>query len=93
MAVTRAPKRVATLPEDERAVLEVIQRGGTVKADHAAGHVEEDPLKNVQLRLYQSVLDEIDDVRRQHARGRRPISRHAWIVEAVEEKLRKERRK
>lgn len=36
-------------------------------------------LKSVQLRLYQSTLDEIDELR--------PVSRHAWMVVAIEEKL------
>ena len=96
MAVTRAPKRQAPpAPEvDERAVLDVIQRGGTVQADRAADRVASeptDPLKNVQLRVYQTTLDDIDTVRHQQARGRRPASRHAWILAAIEEKLERER--
>lgn len=95
MALTRAPKRpVPNAQVDEQAVLDVIQRGGTVRADHEA------PLapipvtvipKNVQLRLYQTTLDEIDELRQRKAKGRRPTSRHAWIVEAIEEKLKRER--
>lgn len=95
MAVTRAPKRSAAVPvPDERAVLDVIQRGGTVQAEREAVRdvsALTDPLKNVQLRLYQSTLTEIDTVRRQQARGRRPASRHAWILDAIEEKLERER--
>ena len=94
MPVSRAPKRPATEQTsetpDEQSVLEVIQRGGSVKADLPASTAPEamtDPVKNVQLRLYQSMLDEIDTVRRQQAKGRRPMSRHAWIVAAIEEKL------
>lgn len=94
MALTRAPKRplpeAPTTPGDERAALEVIQRGGTVRADRGALPIIDIP-KNVQLRLYQSTLDEIDTVRQQQARGRRPASRHAWIVAAIEEKLERER--
>ena len=96
MAVTRAPKRSAVPVPDERAVLDVIQRGGTVQADRLRtpdSPLLTDPLKNVQLRLYQSTLDEIDTVRWQQARGRRPASRHAWIVAAIEEKLERERQK
>ena len=97
MPVTRAPKRPVQplTPEvDERAVLDVIQRGGTVQADKSvAGDVStlSDPLKNVQLRIYQTTLDEIDQHRQQQARGRRPASRHAWILAAIEEKLERER--
>lgn len=98
MAVTRAPKRppspTATTPEpDEREVLDVIQRGGSVQADRATPSMLTDPQKNVQLRLYQSTLDEIDDLRKRSARGRRPASRHAWILQAIEEKLERERQK
>lgn len=97
MAVTRAPKRSASSPAavvNEQTVLEIIQRGGTVQADQRQTPdppVLTDPLKSVQLRVYQSTLDEIDTVRQQQARGRRPASRHAWIVAAIEEKLERER--
>lgn len=94
MAVSRAPKRSTVPAPDERAILDVIQRGGTVQADRESVRVVSeptDPLKNVQLRVYQTILDEIDQVRHQQARGRRPASRHAWILAAIEEKLKRER--
>ena len=97
MPVTRAPKRPVQPPApdvDEKAVLNVIQRGGTVQADRDNARdvsAFSDPLKNVQLRVYQTTLDEIDQVRHQQARGRRPVSRHAWILDAIEEKLERER--
>lgn len=95
MALTRAPKRPAPDTQvDEQAVLDVIQRGGTVRADR---EVLPTPItdipKNVQLRLYRATLDEIDELRQRQAKGRRPASRHAWIVEAIEEKLKRERQK
>lgn len=103
MAVTRAPKRAAPVvasasePDaNEQAVLEVIQRGGTVQADQMGTSSQPpmtDALKNVQLRIYQTTLDEIDAVRQQQARGRRPASRHAWIIAAIEEKLEREHQK
>lgn len=98
MAVSRAPKRQAapvasTSEPDEREVLEVIQKGGSVQSDRTTSPVLTDPQKNVQLRLYQSTLDEIDHLRKSRARGRRPVSRHAWIVQAIEEKLESERQK
>ncbi|UQN10768.1 hypothetical protein [Deinococcus sp. QL22] len=108
MAVSRAPKRTPAsvapnIPEDK--VQEIIRRGGSVAADltppqnQTSEKIEPndqaltDELKNVQLRLYESTLQEIDQLRRAHARGRRPISRHSWLLEAIEEKLEKERRK
>lgn len=95
MAVTRAPKRTAPAPEpDERRVQEVILKGGSVAADRkVVAHPITDPQKNVQLRLYQSILEEIDTLRAEKAGGRRPQSRHAWIVAAIEEKLARERQK
>lgn len=95
MVLNPAPKRPAPDAQvDERAVLDVIQRGGTVRADHEAPpkRITDIP-KSVQLRLYQATLDEIDELRQRQARGRRPASRHAWIVEAIEEKLKRERQK
>lgn len=97
MAVTRAPKRNEAASEKDRGVsddakvTEIINRGGSVANDRQQ-EVYEDPQKNVQLRLYQSMIVEIDERRGKVKRGRKP-SRHAWIVEAIEEKLQKERQK
>lgn len=100
MAITRKPPRQVPVVEtteqaDEQAALEVIQRGGSVQGDQQQIPSQEpeltDPLKNVQLRLYQSTLDEIDTLRKEQAKGRRLASRHAWIVAAIEEKLNRER--
>lgn len=109
MAVSRAPKRPAPPepagPSEDK-VREIIRRGGSVAADLQVGKAEggspiEEPvapplvdeLKNVQLRLYESTLQDIDALRRAQARGRRPISRHAWLLEAIEEKLERDRKK
>jgi hypothetical protein len=99
MAVSRAPKRPPAspaIPEDQ--VQDVIRRGGTVAADLTAPvQVKEtspmDELKNVQLRVYESTLGEIDRLRRSASKGRRPVSRHAWLLDAIEEKLERERRR
>lgn len=109
MAVSRAPKRAPNpvnsgAPEER--VQEIIRRGGSVAADltsatplgsdaadESENTVVTDELKNVQLRLYESTLSEIDQLRRAQARGRRPASRHAWLLAAIEEKLEKDRRR
>jgi len=82
---------------DETRVQEVIRRGGSVAADLPSPPLpdegEIDALKNVQLRLYESQIQEIDVVRKKQARGRRPLSRHAWLLQAIEEKLARERQK
>lgn len=99
MPVTRAPRRPAKPAEtsavDEAQVQEVIRRGGSVAADLNPSALPEDEeldaLKNVQLRLYESQIQEIDVIRKKQARGRRPLSRHAWLLQAIEEKLDRER--
>lgn len=95
MAVTRAPKRGVVQGEEGRATLddakvkEVIDRGGSVFSDrHEEGY--EDEQRNVQLRLYQSMIAEIDERRKRVKRGKKP-SRHSWILDAIEEKLERER--
>lgn len=80
MAVSRAPKRTPAatpeIPEDK--VQEIIRRGGSVAADLPSSRDQApdtaepdalsltDELKNVQLRLYESTLQEIDQLRRAH---------------------------
>lgn len=91
MAITRSPKRREAQPgstsgePDEAKIQDVIRRGGSVARDQQEDNYE-DELKNVQLRLYQSMIAEIDERRSKIKRGKRP-SRHAWIVAAIEEKL------
>ncbi len=95
MAVTRAPTRNTTRDEaneskpDDSRVNEVIRRGGSVANDRRE-EAHEDEQRNVQLRLYQSMIAEIDERRSKVRRGKKP-SRHSWIVAAIEEKLDRER--
>jgi len=95
MAITRPPRRrenssgKALATADEAKIQDVIRRGGSVAGDHSE-EISEDELKNVQLRLYQSMIAEIDDHRSKVKRGKKP-SRHAWIVAAIEEKLAQKR--
>ena len=92
MALSRKPKR-ETAPEsnpsvDKSKIDEVIGRGGSVPNERT-DTVYEDEQKSVQLRLYQSTIDDIDRLRNQTRRGKKP-SRHAWLVQAIEEKLARE---
>ncbi len=91
MAITRPPIRPQTTRVDPQTTDEqarkVISRGGSVAQDLAdPPDTESDALKSVQLRLYQSMINDIDMQRRQVKRGKKP-SRHAWILSAIEEKL------
>lgn len=94
MAVTRAPVRNTARDEanepkpDDSRVNEVIRRGGSVANDRLEEGYE-DEQRNVQLRLYQSMIAEIDERRSKVRRGKKP-SRHSWIVAAIEEKLDRE---
>lgn len=86
-----APPSPAPRP-NEQEVLNLIRKGGSVAK--AADTGERDVAKPmlVQLRLYPDLIEEIDGVRKAATgRKRRPPSRHAWIVEAIEEKLARER--
>ena len=77
----RRPKAVTS--RDNRKVKAVIKKGGSV----AAASVAADKPKNVQLRLLPDIIQRIDQSRR----GRMvPPTRHAWLMEAVLEKLERE---
>lgn len=53
---------------------------------------EEDTQKSFTLRLYASMLHELQSIKEAQPR-RKPKSIHSFIIEAIEEKIKKERRK
>jgi len=53
---------------------------------------EEDLQKSFTLRLYTSMLQELQAIKEAQPR-RKPKSIHSFIIEAIEEKMKKERRK
>ena len=65
-----------------------INAGGGVPQEDS---VVEGKTKRVQLRLLESTVENIDELITQRGGGQKTISRHAWIVEAIQEKLRRER--
>jgi hypothetical protein len=81
MAVTRKPKR-----PDEASVQRLINQGGTAAADKPPH--DDDSLFPVLLRLPVDMVAQIDAA----VRRRRPvrISRQAWIIEALHERLSQE---
>jgi hypothetical protein len=86
------PAKLPGTPPDEELVRSLINKGGSV-ADATRGH-ETASIKPmlVQLRLYRGMVEEIDAARSgSKSRRRRAPSRHAWIVEAIEEKLEREK--
>jgi hypothetical protein len=97
MAISGKPPKLVQaelkpLP-DEHEVRKLIHRGGTV-AEGSARTDPGDTIKPmlVQLRLYPDMVQEIDALRK-NTRGRRlpAPSRHAWIVNAIEEKMAREK--
>jgi hypothetical protein len=82
MALRRNPTSFPATQVDERRIDALIEKGGSV-ASPAAG----DKRSLVQLRLTQSVIGRIDAVRK-----RRTVAppRHAWMLEAILEKLARE---
>lgn len=79
MAITPKPRRES----NEKKVKELINKGGS--STRGGG---ERILKNLQVRLYSDVIEEID---RHLEKFPGKVSRHSWIVEAIHDKLEKER--
>lgn len=77
----RRPQRDESLPNKQK-VKAVIDKGGGI-----ASSVAPDKPKNVQLRLLPNIIQRIDRTRK----GRIVApTRHAWLLEAVLEKLERE---
>lgn len=72
----------------EAEVLKILNQGG--KSIQANRVETVDVPKRIQLRLYPNQIADIDDLRAMR-RGSNKVSRHAWIVEAIEEKMKRER--
>ena len=75
---------------DEKSVQAVINRGGRIAESDG---LESDVLKRVQLRIYSSQLNDIDNAidKLKRDRKRYPnFSRHQFLLEAIEEKLDRE---
>lgn len=80
MAISR---KLTKADEKALSVNQLIMKGGTSGEDPEA-YQEEGDIKRVQLRIPVSKLDQMDKARR-----KRPgkLSRHTWVMEAIEEKL------
>ena len=96
MAITGKPQKPTSPPpvrqpsEDE--VRSLILRGGSVPESSRTSDAPAVKPQLVQLRLYADFIEDIDTVRQATAGKKRPLSRHAWIVRAIEEKLERDRR-
>jgi predicted HicB family RNase H-like nuclease len=71
--------------KESLSIEEVIDRGGDVAADKAQESEQaKKEWKNFNLRIREDLLDQIDEA----VKDRVGISKTAWILEAIQEKLR-----
>jgi hypothetical protein len=80
MPIRAKPKQQSS---EERRIDALIEKGGTVATSE-----DEAKLMSVQLRLMPDLIQRIDRIRK---RRMVPPSRHAWILEALLEKLEKDK--
>jgi hypothetical protein len=88
MAVTRKPK-TSVAAESVVDVDALIRKGGTVAGQETKAPKEQDKPSPVILRIPSELLERIEQ-----ARQKRPvrIPRHTWLLEAVVEKLEREKK-
>jgi len=96
MAITKKlpNKTEAEVPRKEASINDaqikaLINKGGTPPLTPKTAKNKSNTLKNVQLRLTEDVLSEIDFAIQKRNKIV-PISRHTWLLEAIAEKLDKE---
>lgn len=81
MAISKKPQKKDISEKD---VLSLINKGGSV-AKREAIQNERTP---VQLRMKPEIIEQIDNLINKRIVS---VSRHAWFMEAIEEKIKKER--
>ena len=74
--------------KNEKEIEKFINQGGSSFGEDDVA-LEEDPIKKVQLRIFESQLKEIDNIIEKKPRRER-VSRHQWIIDAIEEKKQRE---
>ena len=89
MALRRKPQSKSQKSSfaDDRHIVALIDKGGSVAPDHEAEKGTR--LQLVQLRLPRSLVQRIDKARQHRIVA---PSRHAWLLEALLEKLKTEER-
>jgi predicted metal-dependent hydrolase len=104
--ITPPPKKKDAVTEviippaiDEKRISEVINKGGstTKTIEQHPSDPEADQLKNFNIKILQSELTTINELRekRPKIRGQKRlgISLHDWLIEAVKEKIERETKK
>ncbi|MCE6993184.1 hypothetical protein [Dyadobacter sp. CY323] len=102
MAISPAPKQknepskpVQIDAKTERQIKEVINRGGSTKQADAES-IQLAKLVNVSLTIEEiEAIAELRQCRPRDGRSKKkvPVSQHAWLVEAAQEKIERERKK
>ena len=94
MATTLPPQRKKQPTEAE---IEAVINKGSSTLKKEAQPIDDDTVKFFNLRLTQGVLNKIEGLRakrpRKLASPKLGISTHDWILEAIEEKMAREKRK
>jgi hypothetical protein len=92
MAISGLPKKklVPTDAEvDEGKIQEWINKGGSTTSANLLSQTEQNALRGMNVKLYQSELDKIKEIRNRSLKRDR-LSIHDWILEAITEKIEKE---
>jgi hypothetical protein len=88
MAISRKPARQSSNPgTDEKKVLEVIERGGSVPGEDE-NQGEDEGLHAFTLRMESDLVRQVDEAVKSHRLIR---SRNMWIVNAIIEQLEREK--
>lgn len=77
---------VTRKPQKEHELENYINKGLSSKTDSSSASEDDNSIVRVQLRLSKSKLDQIDSLLSNRSVK---VSRHVWLLEAIEEKLNK----
>ena len=97
MAISGLPNKKKSVPSEEgteskqveKKIQEWIKKGGSTTSEASLEQSEQDPLKAMNIKLYQSELEKIKDIRGRKLKRDR-LSIHDWILIAIQEKIERE---
>ena len=95
MAIARKPKKGAkneASDVNEKTIEALISKGGSSTKAQKLEESDEDNLKGILVRLYQSQISDIAGILESLPKRQR-VSRHAYIVQAIDEKIQRDKGK
>ncbi|MFN3664531.1 MAG: hypothetical protein ACK4S0_00145 [Sediminibacterium sp.] len=95
MAIARKPKKATKVAEtsvNEKTIDALISKGGSSTKVQKPEQSDDDNLKGILIRLYQSHISDIAGIL-ENLPKRQRLSRHAYIVQAIEEKIQRDKSK